>query len=47
MVYGRDRATTLRRVAEIADGAGIAARPHAVLFGARRFKQRGATLAPA
>ncbi len=47
MVHGRDRATTLRQVAEIADSAGIAARPHAVLFSTRRFKQRGATLARA
>jgi DNA-binding Lrp family transcriptional regulator len=47
MVHGRDRAGTLRRVTEIADGAGIAARPHAILFSTRRFKQRGATLARA
>ena len=47
MIHGRERATTLRRVREIALGAGVAARPHAVLFSCRRFKQRGATFAHA
>jgi DNA-binding Lrp family transcriptional regulator len=47
MVHGRDRATTLRQVSEIGAGAGLADRPHAVLFSTRRFKQRGATLARA
>jgi DNA-binding Lrp family transcriptional regulator len=47
MVHGRDRGTTLARVAEIAGCAGIAGKPHAALFSTQRFKQRGATLARA
>jgi DNA-binding Lrp family transcriptional regulator len=47
MVHGRERAATQRHVDEIAQGASIAARPHAVLFSSRRFKQRGATFAQA
>jgi DNA-binding Lrp family transcriptional regulator len=47
MVHGRERAITLRHISEIALGAGIATRPHAVLFSSRRFKQRGATFAQA
>ena len=47
MVHGRERAIVRRQIAEIAAGAGIATRPHAVLFSMRRFKQRGATLAAA
>lgn len=47
MVHGRERAATLRQIDKIAREAGIAARPRAVLFSARRFKQRGATFAHA
>lgn len=47
MIHGRERAATLRHVGEIAQGVGVAARPHAVLFSCRRFKQRGATFAHA
>ena len=47
MIHGRERAATQRHVDEIAQGARIATRPHAVLFSSRRFKQRGATFAQA
>ncbi|KAB2912448.1 MAG: Lrp/AsnC family transcriptional regulator [Hyphomicrobiaceae bacterium] len=47
MVHGCEHTTVRQQIATIAEGAGIAALPHAVLFSKRRFKQRGATLAAA
>lgn len=42
MVHGRDRHTVRAVLAEAMDQAGLAARPSAVLFSLRRFKQTGA-----
>jgi siroheme decarboxylase len=42
MIHGRRRPAVEARIAEIALELGIAARPRAVLFSTRRFKQEGA-----
>lgn len=42
MVHGRDRADVLACIERMAEGLGLEAVPHAVLFSLRRFKQRGA-----
>ncbi len=42
MIHGRERGEVEDRVAEINQGVGLAAYPHAVLFSLRRYKQRGA-----
>ena len=45
MVHGREREEVAATVAAAARGAGLGARPHAVLFSRRRFKQTGARTA--
>lgn len=45
MVLGRERQAVLEQIGELIAKAGIAARPHSVLFSRRCFKQRGANLA--
>jgi DNA-binding Lrp family transcriptional regulator len=42
MVHGRDRAAVEAQVAAVGAQAGLAGRPHALLFSRRRFKQSGA-----
>jgi DNA-binding Lrp family transcriptional regulator len=42
MVHGRDRDDVLACIGRMADGLGLEAVPHTVLFSGRRFKQRGA-----
>lgn len=42
MVHGRDRAEVAAEVARAGAAASLSAHPHAVLFSARCFKQRGA-----
>jgi DNA-binding Lrp family transcriptional regulator len=42
MIHGRDRMTVEARIAELRALPGLRARPSAVLFSRRRFKQRGA-----
>jgi DNA-binding Lrp family transcriptional regulator len=45
MIHGRARATVLAQVEEIRDTLALRARPHAVLFSQRRYKQTGARYA--
>ncbi len=47
MVHGRERAAVVRQVAAILERAGLAQRPHALLFSIQRFKQTGARYAGA
>jgi DNA-binding Lrp family transcriptional regulator len=42
MVHGRDRDDVLACIGRMAEGLGLEAVPHTVLFSGRRFKQRGA-----
>ena len=42
MLHGRDRGAVVATLASLRERAGLAAFPHAVLFSARCFKQRGA-----
>ncbi len=42
MIHGRDRDKVLARIARLNGEPGLHARPRAVLFSHRRFKQRGA-----
>ena len=42
MVHGRDRDSVRATVAQAVAHAGLAHRPHAMLFSLRRFKQTGA-----
>jgi DNA-binding Lrp family transcriptional regulator len=42
MIHGRDRDAVEAQVADLADRAGLAGHPHALLFSRRRFKQSGA-----
>jgi siroheme decarboxylase len=47
MVHGRDRDIVTAQVAELTRCGGLEARPHAILFSRRCFRQRGAHLAAA
>jgi hypothetical protein len=47
MLHGRDRGEVEATLASLRERAGLAAFPHAVLFSARCFKQRGARYAQA
>jgi DNA-binding Lrp family transcriptional regulator len=47
MIHGRDRDTVRAQVRTVTGIAGLEARPHAVLFSGRRFKQRGAIFSAA
>lgn len=42
MVHGKEQTPVLARVHALAQACGLSARPHAVLFSTRRFKQTGA-----
>lgn len=42
MIHGRCREEVLEQIRQAGEAAGIADRPHDVLFSRRRFKQRGA-----
>lgn len=46
MIHGRDREAVLEKVRHIVASCGLEEIPRAVLFSARRFKQRGAIYRP-
>jgi hypothetical protein len=46
MIHGRDRQHVYTCIDELRIDPGLKDRPHAVLFSARRFRQRGAHYAP-